>query len=65
MFPQRFGVRRVEQVDRVHQLEVRSFTAVFRELVFVESGECRAESFLERVRDRAARGCQMAGEDFL
>ena len=61
---QRLGVRRVEQVDRIHQLQLRRVAAVLRELVLVETRERRAEALLQGVRDRATVDREIAGEDF-
>src|SRR3989442_26426 len=60
---QRLGVRRVNQIHHVHERDLRARLAVFRELIFVEARERRTETFLQRVRDRAAVRREVTGED--
>jgi hypothetical protein len=53
----------VNEVHQVHEREVCARLAVLRELVLVEARERSAEAFLQRVRDWAAVGAEVARED--
>ena len=59
---QRFGVGRVQQVHHIHQLEIRRFAAVFRELIGVEPRQRGGEQDRNQLALRRLGASLAAGE---
>jgi hypothetical protein len=53
----------MNEVHHVHERDLCARLAVFRELIFVETRKCGAETFLQRIRNRAAVRSEVTGED--